>query len=644
MTLRMTKQILAAFAFLAFSLPQFAHAETGETRQSLDGPWQFSTNATAKDWNSIVVPGNWDATPDYSTYVGKGFYRRQFTVPSDWKGKVVRLRFEAVYHEAVVTLNGKKLGEHVGGYTPFEFDVSGKLNYGGTNTVLVSADNTFHRGAWWAWGGISRSVNLIVNNEARIIWQHVRSEPELTAGTAKVFIRYKLANHSAKPMQTTLASKINAADQAALAKTVTIPARDEVTLDLETTLPKEQVRLWDFDHPNLYRLTTTLSAGGKTLHEQSDRFGIRKVQVTKDSLVLNGERVRLCGFNRVSDSRETGNTEPHELVQKDVDLMKRSGANFARLMHYPQSPALLDYLDEKGILIFEEIPVWGAGDPNMKPGNPLTQQWMSEMINRDYNHPSIVGWSVGNELLQHFDYVKSMIDFTRQLDPHRLISYVSFTGARKEYNPTNDPISVSDIILLNTYNASAKTASIVHEKWPDKPIFFSEFGIKQFGDNLDATIPGLEAAFSRATEGHPYVIGVSLWTFNDYRSNYKGTPPSGNREWGVVDVQRRPKAAFEQVRKLFSPVHALKLDGRVVTLVPRNAEEVPSFTLRNYELRWKVRAVDGKLAGSGVIRLPELKPGAEPWTTTLKDAPSGALEVQLVTPTGYDVADMKGTL
>jgi hypothetical protein len=344
-------------------------------------------------------------------------------------------------------------------------------------------------------------------------------------------------------------------------------------------------------------------------------------------LLLNGERIRVCGFNRVSDSNTTGNTEPEALVRQDVDLMKRAGANFARIMHSPQAPNLLDYLDEKGFMIFAEIPVWGENDPNMIPDNPLTKQWLREMIERDYNHPGIIGWSVGNELKQHYDYVDSMIKFTRTLDPHRLVNYASFTGAKSF--PTNDPISVSDLLMYNTYGGNnGALAQNLRGKWPNLPVFFSEFGASQIGTGTNAIIPGMDNRF-HTLKNLPYVIGVSVWTFNDYRSNYKGTPPSGNREWGVVTVDRQPKPAYWQMRKLFSPVNSLTVSNGVIRVMPRRTNEIPSYTLRGYKLKW-----DG-----GEAALPDLKPGDPVWTSDVKVKPGTV--VKLFSPTGYDMAEGK---
>jgi beta-galactosidase len=308
--------------------------------------------------------------------------------------------------------------------------------------------------------------------------------------------------------------------------------------------------------------------------------------------------------------------------------MKRANGNLTRLMHHPQAPNLLDYLDEKGMMIWCEIPIWGGDDPYVRTNDlTLPRQWMRAMIERDYNHPCIIGWSVGNEMQKHFAYTRDMMEFTRGLDPHRIVTHVSYTGARGDYHCTNDPITLSPISLYNTYSSKHDAARVLHEKWPEKPVFFSEFGLRQFGGGLDRRIEGIEEMYRMLSDGKPYVVGFSLWTFNDYRSDYQGTPPSGNREWGIVTEDRKPKAAYGQLRKLFSPVGSLSVSNGVIHLQPRRADEVPSFTLRGYRLKWE---------GSD-IALPDLRPGDPPWTSREKVKPGTV--VKLFTPTGYDVAE-----
>ena len=635
---------------LLLLIPLRAEEPTGEKRQSLDGPWQFTTDPALvgqdSGWGPITVPGNWDTLPAYASYSGKGWYRRCFDVPADWKGKQVRLRFEAVNQQADVTLNDQSLGGHLGGYTPFEFDVTSLVKYGETNTVTVCADNTYRRGAWWPWGGISRSVELIANNDARIVWQHIRSEPDLAAGTAHITVSYLLHNSSATPMNGNLEASITfpgAPQTLANQKTAaTLTPQGDSQAQITFDLPAASVHLWDFDHPNLYTLTTTLLANDQTLHAQTDSFGIRKVEVTPDGLLLNGERIRVAGFNRVADSYQCGNTEPNSLVHQDVDLMKGAGAVMARLIHYPEAPNLLDYLDQKGMLIYCEIPVWGGGDPQMKTNNPVTKQWLREMIDRDYNHPCIIGWSTGNELQGQYAYVDSMNKYVRgELDSSRLVGYVSNTAAEKNANPKNDPVTVSDIAMLNKYggpSAFSQAATAVRSKWPDKPVFFSEYGVKQIGASSNARIPKLEEIVAEMAK-QPYVIGGALWTFNDYRNGFKtGGSAAGNREWGVVDIDRHPKAAYWQIRKIYSPVHSLTVDNGTVSVQPRTTQEIPSYTLRGYQLDWQILDANQKVTAEGKLPLPDLAPNAPAWSAPIPGAESATnVKVSLISPTGYDV-------
>lgn len=647
--------IRRVFLFLVLSLPiaEAVRADRGEQRLSLNGLWSFTTDPMRladgdAAWDRLPVPGNWDTRNTYAQHVGKGWYRRSFEVPLDWRGRRLRLAFDAVYETAEVSLKGVLLGRHEGGYTPFEFDVTEAVRWGAPNTLLVCADNSYRRGAWWAWGGISRSVALVANDPVRLVRQQVRGIPGGADGGAEVLADFFVRNDGAAAVLVALEGIVTApggGDVGRLRAQVEVPARSERRVSGRLALAPSAVRLWHFDHPYLYRLTTAASVGGAVRHERSDRFGIRSIVIAPDGLHLNGERVRLVGFNRVHDHRAYGNTEPEHLVRLDVDLMKSWGANFMRIMHAPSAPNLLDYLDEKGVLIIAEIPVWGAGDPNMEPGNPRTKRWLREMIERDYNHPCIIGWSAGNELLQHDAYVRSMLAYTRsELDPHRLHAYVSFSGGRKEYGPDNDPISASDLVLYNTYGEKmGELADRLRAHWPKLPVFFTEYGSKQFGETLDSRIPGLEARW-RSLLGRDFVIGLSLWTFNDYRSNYKGSSPGELRSWGVVDLWRQPKAAAEDIARLHSPVRSLSVEGDLARIEPRAPSEIPSYALSGYHLVWEWTDARGAVLGGGVRALPVLLPGDRPLEVPLHGRPSGmygAPIVRLVTPLGYPIHEYK---
>lgn len=654
MNLPASRSLLALLCLAWLTGPGLASAQTppdtGEWRLSLNGRWDFTTSpavaAGTGAWDSLDVPGNWDTQPAYANHRGKAWYRRTFTVPAEWTGLHLRLRFEAVYHDAEVWLDGQLLGTHSGGYTPFEFNVTAQAAPGSSHTLLVSADNTYARGAWWPWGGISRDVALIAHRDVRIVHQHIHAAPNLAAGTALVSVRYRLANAASSPRTASLSATIDGVPEPALATEITLPAGAKADITLQTTLPASRVRLWHFDHPNLSSLTTSIHRGGDLQHALSSRFGIRKIEVTPAGLWLNGEKVRLAGFNRVADDLVHGNTEPEARIREDIDMMKRAGANFGRIGPVPQSPAFLDYLDEVGMLIFAEIPVWGKDDPQVYAGNPLTKQWLAEMIDRDYNHPCIIGWGVGNELNNHYSYVQSMIDYVRtELDPHRLLTYFSFTAFKKGYGPANDPVTFSDLAMVNVY-APTGVGSIptvpdtLRSRWPDKPVFFSEYGASQIGASLDATIPRLDDIWDAIVINHPYVIGAALWNFNDYRSDYPGTPAAGNRTWGVVDVHRQPKAAYAQIRHLYRPAAVLEVADGAVRIVPRGLLEIPSYTLRGYEIAWTLADAEAQVFAEGRISVPDLAPSSAAWMAVIPGAEfAETVSAALVTPTGYQVQE-----
>lgn len=380
-----------------------------------------------------------------------------------------------------------------------------------------------------------------------------------------------MRNDSARPFVGVLRAIIAEAEggqsvSVKLSESISIPPRGEHTMSLSFLLNREQVRLWNINCPNLYRIVTQLMAtdSGELVHMSSDRFGIRKIEARDARLFLNGEPIRLNGFNRVADHRAYGQTEPDHLVKFDIDAMKAMGCNFTRIMHHPQATNLVDYCDEVGLLLIEEIPVWGKGDPQLQPDNPMTKQWLREMIERDFNHPCIIGWSVGNEIADGdaegrkmspkvYGYVESMIEFVKTLDPTRLKTYVSFTVGGADAHGI-DPADVCDTVCFNVYEPAAEIARKCHALWPEKPLFVSEIGTDQIGSDLTESV--LEEALMkniRELEPLDFVVGSSLWTYNDYRSTYPNTPSDENRAWGVYTVWRQPKKAASQILELYAP-------------------------------------------------------------------------------------------
>ena len=562
--------VIACFVFL------YAFSNAASNSISLNGKWKFfaSNDVTENEvlanyninWDTITVPGNWDTREKYSTHVGKGYYQRNFEVPANWNEKQIRIHFGAVYQTSKVWINGHLLGEHVGGYTPFEYNLTRFVEFGKTNSILVMADNSYKRGAWWAWGGISRNVSLMSNENVRLVYQHISAIPDFDHQMVYFSLKYKIENIGCKSEKIKINTHI---DGHGFAKKVSskfqISAQTTISKEISFAEELQAFKLWHFNHPNLYQLESHLRVNGRKWDEKTDQFGIRKLEVKGEQMFLNNESVRMNGLNRVHDHPKYGNSEPDHLIDSDMSDIKSLGCNFARLMHAPLSENLLNWCDKNGFLLIEEIPIWGDDDPNSFPNNPQTKQWLKEMIERDYNHPSVVAWSVGNELrdsipawgkktltTQQREYIITMLDYIDKIDTTRLKTYVSLTANSTTANAQNEPIHKIDFICLNSYGNSAKAAKSAHENFPGKPIFMSEVGRTQIGPSPNGRFCDDLVEYMNQLKKMPYVIGISYWCYNDYKSNYKGTPQSGFREWGVVDHNRNKKKAYQQLKEIYS--------------------------------------------------------------------------------------------
>jgi beta-galactosidase len=660
------------FLALTLSIMLFSNAYANQESFSLNGVWRFCAPAVIKmgtnntiekgfstvSWDSIQVPGNWDVENKYANFVGDAAYLRTFELPLSLKNEELFINFDAVYFEAKVYLNGNYVGKHEGGYTPFEFCITDLVKKDKPNTVVVLVNNEFSRGAWWSWGGISRNVYISKYDNIRLNQLHVSAIPDFKTGLTTVNFKTKIENLI--PTNKTIDIEISFDNNLYQTQKFSsiINASDLKTIARTFSVPTKSVKLWHFDTPNLYTAAVNIYSDKKLIETKTVRFGIRKVEVRGTQFLLNNEPIRAFGFNRVADHRSYGNTEPIEIIKRDIDNMKSMGCVLTRMIHHPQSPELLDYCDEKGMLIISEIPVWSKFDPNSFSDNPMTKFWLDEMIERDFNHPSIIGWSVANELgidedwkemkmsKEQFRYVSSMIRHIKaHLDTTRLITYSSFTVFRQKASPENEPASLCDFISFNSYGDMLANCKDIHTKWPDKPIFISEFGRGQIGENLNtADIAPIVVKLMGEAQQFPYLMGASLWTYNDYRSRYKGTPPSENRSWGVVDVWRNKKPAALTIHKMFSPIKDFKfeLSGNTATVsfYSKTQTELPTYKLNGYAIQFT--SSNGKsLQYPLEVILPNGKLIKQTYNLKNELFKGNFVMSQLISPTGIAISEQK---
>ncbi|HEX9972593.1 MAG TPA: glycoside hydrolase family 2 TIM barrel-domain containing protein, partial [bacterium] len=490
---------------------------------SLDGNWQFSidrqdkgeseswfaTNFDDSSWQTVNVPHTWNVMPDYSLYNGLAWYRCKITLPQELQGMLLRLRFQAVFYLARIWVNGHYLGEHEGGYTPFEFDVSSLLKPGLLNFMAVQVDNKISPARipaqlsgswtfdWWNYGGIVRSVSIEATNPVYISRQRIVAKPELTgideAKVADIFSTVSIENASENRFDGQVFFTISQEDIGQIEYTsregepVAIAPGQSAEIQFSTKI--ENPELWHFDHPNLYVLAITLKENGQDVHHLESIFGIRQIELKNNQVWLNGEPVRLVGISRHADSQQFGLAETVQIMAADYNDIKTLNDVFSRPVHYPQAEYILDYADRHGILFIPEIPAWQltARQMVLPKMQDLEKQQLYEMITSEYNHPSIWAWSIGNEIESETPeghaFVKQMIDYVKSLDPTRP---VGFASNRLNSNPGLDATAFSDFVMMNQYwggwagpkQGLPGALDAIHAIWPGKTVIISEFGFE----------------------------------------------------------------------------------------------------------------------------------------------------------------------
>lgn len=412
---RSTRSIISfgATAALGLLLSSTAVAQTTQVQQ-LSGTgtddtvdWEFMVSGGRQSgaWHTIPVPSNWEMQgfgtyryyDDWSTDPAPdsvGNYRHRFTVPSDWADRKVDIVFGGSMTDTEVTINGRLAGTvHRGGFYQFRYDVTDLLEFGGPNvleaTVRKFSSNTSINRAerqadYWLFGGIFRPVWL----EARPP-QHIDRTAVDARHSGEFAIDVVLDGITSADRVTAQIQRLGGAAVGAAFSGAIEPGRESVTLRTRA----ENVQPWSPEWPNRYRVHVRLEVEGATLHEVTETFGFRTVEVRpKDGLYVNGVKVRLKGVNRHSFWPTSGCTTSKALSIQDVQLMKDMNMNAVRMSHYPPDAHFLDAADSLGLFVIDELAGWQAAyDAGV--GAPLVR----EFVVRDVNHPSIILWANGNE-------------------------------------------------------------------------------------------------------------------------------------------------------------------------------------------------------------------------------------------------------
>jgi beta-galactosidase len=449
---------------------------------------------------------------------GTGWYRKKFNTEKSMLHKIISIQFDGVYMNAIVWINGKLLGNHPYGYTPFYFDITPYLNPAGQqNVIAVKVSNEGKNSRWYSGSGIYRHVWLTETSPVHIAqWGTYITTPNVTKEKATVAIQYNIANEPGNDGSIQLSTTIVSPED----KTVTqvhhqLSMHDKTISDTQT-FPIFNPQLWSVETPKLYKAITVITQNGKILDKVETNFGIRTIQVDAlNGLTINGKSLKLHGGCIHHDNGALGAASIDRALARKIEILKANGFNAVRLSHNPQSKELYDACDRLGMLVIDE-----AFDAWNHPKNPddynlyFKNWWKTDldaMILRDRNHPSIIFWSVGNEVPERVTEEglateKLLVDEVHRLDPTRQVTeaFPFFFEEMNKGKTWASTIPAFAMLGVSGYNYQFRQYEPDHQQFPDRVMMGTESVPKEAEENWTLV------------EKHPYIIGDFVWTAMDY--------------------------------------------------------------------------------------------------------------------------------
>jgi beta-glucuronidase len=519
------------------------------------------------DKYTLSVPGDWNSqAAKFLYYEGTVWYKRSFDFQKSNSSDRVFLYFGAVNYRADVYLNGKKLGMHRGGFTPFNFEIPDSVLKQKNNFLVVKVDNKRLKDEiptlntdWWNYGGITRDVNLVI--------------------LPKNFIRQysiQLAKGSANEKDKTIEGWIKFSNALNENVTIEVPelrfkkqvavSGDSVSFNFKIS----NLRLWSPQTPKLYEIA--MSSKEDRVNE---KIGFRVIEVQGKQILLNGKPLFLrgiCIHEEIPQGMRRAYNKQDALQL--LNEVKELHANMVRLAHYPHNENMTRMADSLGILVWSEIPVYWTIDFTNAEVLQKARAQLKEMINRDRNRASVFIWSVGNETPvsdTRTNFMRDLITTARGLDPTRLVSAALQSHTTNGVNVIDDPLGqYVDMVSVNEYIGwySGLPNSCRTAKWEvkyDKPLFFSETGAETLGgfhgDSLTRWSEEYQEWYYKEQiemmkRMPDNFVGLSPWILNDFRSPRRNNPvfQEGWNNKGLVDHSGKKKKAFYVLRDYYKKI------------------------------------------------------------------------------------------
>ena len=635
-----SSRLVSVVLFMLWGMSMFAQ------RQDilLNNDWNFRFSHQVQKGTEVRVdlPHTWNAQDALSGKIdykrGIGNYEKNLFIRSEWKGKRLFIRFEGVNNIADVFINRRHIGEHRGGYGAFIFEITGKVEYGKENSILVRVNNGEQLdimplvGDFNFYGGIYRDVHLLITDETCISPLDYASpgvrliQDSVSHRYAKVRAIVDLSNGSSGNQEVELNVRLLDGQRVVKEGTKNVNLSGNEVMQQELTFEIDQPHLWNGrQDPFLYQAEVTLFRNGQMVDRVTQPLGLRFYRIDPDKgFFLNGKHLPLQGVCRHQDRSEVGNALRPQHHEEDAALMLEMGVNAVRLAHYPQATYFYDLMDKNGIIVWAEIPFVGPGGYNDKGFVDLPafrangKEQLKELIRQHYNHPSICVWGLFNELTELGDnpveYIKELNVLAHQEDPTRPTTSAS--------NQMGDLNFITDAIAWNRYDGwyggtpadLGKWLDRMHKDHPEICIAISEYGagasIYHQQDSLVKTVPtswwhpeNWQTYYHienwKTISSRPYVWGSFVWNMFDFGAAHRteGDRP-GINDKGLVTFDRKVrKDAFYFYKANWNREEPmLYLTGKRDTVRTQRLQTITAFTnLSGAEL-----FVNGKSYGKAI--------------------------------------------
>jgi len=596
------------FAFVSLLAIQAVANPRPQNTVTFNQDWRFHlgevsdgqrTDLDDSSWRKLNLPHDWSIEGEFAEKNpagtgggalpgGTGWYRKSFIVPATAKGKLLFVDFDGVYRKGEVWLNGHYLGKRPYGYSSFQFELTPYINFGAKNLIAVKVDNSEQPNSrWYSGSGIYRNTWLTTIDPIHVDhWGTWINTPEVNEQLAKVAIQTTVINQSQQDVSLTVTTILyDSAKREVARSSVPVPMKKGESSIAGQTLSISNPILWSDDKPYLYKAISQVESNGRIVDRYETPFGVRyfSFDINK-GFSLNGKHVKIRGVCNHHDLGALGAAVNKRALERQLEMLKAMGVNGIRTSHNPPAPELLELADEMGFIVMDEaFDIWKKEKTKFDyhlDWDEWHKRDLEDLILRDRNHPSVIIWSIGNEVAEQWGshpeagiISKELVSIVKNLDQTRPI-----TAACNFVSTDNTLITAGNLDLVGTNYAHAEMHKFP-QMFPNRPLIYTETTsalatrgsydmpsdqIRRWPRKWDEPLKDGNADFScsaydncstpwgstheetwKLIKKHDFISGMFIWTGWDYIGEPTPYPwPAISSYFGIIDLAGFPKDSF----------------------------------------------------------------------------------------------------